>query len=63
MFEELYTICCDVESFLNSRPLGPITSHDLDGLSPLTPAHFLLGRAARSYPKEKIDFTPTPLQR
>ena len=63
MFEELYTICCDVESFLNSRPLGPITSHDLDGLSPLTPAHFLLGRAARSYPKEKIDFKPTPLQR
>ena len=63
MFEELYTICCNVESYLNSRPLGPITSHDLDGLSPLTPAHFLLGRAARAYPKVKLDFKPTPSQR
>ena len=39
-FEELSTICCNVESFLNSRPLGPVTSHDLDGLCPLTPSHF-----------------------
>ena len=62
-FEELNTICCKVESYLNSRPLGPITSHDLDGLSPLTPSHFLIGRAARAYPKAKIDFKPTPLQR
>ena len=62
-FEELSTICCNVESFLNSRSLGPVTSHDVDGLSPLTPAHFLIGRAARSYPKEKPDDRPTPLQR
>ena len=62
-FEELSTICCNVESFMNSRPLGPVTSHDVDGLSPLTPAHFLLGRAARSYPKEQPDDRPTPLQR
>ena len=62
-FEELYTICCKVESYLNSRPLGPITSHDIDGVSPLTPAHFLRGRAARAYPQEKISFNPTPQQR
>ena len=62
-FEELYTICCKVESYMNSRPLGPITSHSLDGISPLTPAHFLIGRAARAYPREKIAFNPTPLQR
>ena len=62
-FEELSTICCNVESFLNSRPLGPVTSHDIDGLCPLTPSHFLIGRAARAYPKEKIDYKPTTLQR
>ena len=62
-FEELSTITCNVESFLNSRPLGPVTSHDLDGLSPLTPSHFLIGRAARAYPKERMHHNPTTLQR
>ena len=62
-FEELSTICCNVESFLNSRPLGPVTSHDLDGLCPLTPSHFLIGRAARAYPKERLNHNPTTLQR
>ena len=41
-FEELNTITCQVESFMNSRPLGPVTSHDLEGLTPLTPSHFLI---------------------
>ena len=58
-FEELSTICCNVESYL----LGPVTSHDVDRLSPLTPAHFLIGRAARAYPKTRINYKPTPLQR
>ncbi len=62
-FEELYTIVCKVESYLNSRPLGPITSHSIDGLSPLTPSHFLIGRAARAQPSERIEYNPTPLQR
>ena len=62
-FEELTTICCNVESYLNSRPLGPVTSHDLDGLCPLTPSHFLIGRAARAYPKERMEHNPTTLQR
>ena len=62
-FEELSTICCNVESFLNSRPLGPVTSHDIDGLCPLTPSHFLIGRAARAYPKERMHHQPTTLQR
>ena len=61
-FEELSTICCNVESFLNSRPLGPVTSHDLDGICPLTPLHFLIGRAARAYPKERMKHQPTTLQ-
>ena len=62
-FEELYTICCKVESYLNSRPLGPITSHNLDGVSALTPAHFLIGRAARAYPRKKVESNPTILER
>ena len=62
-FEELSTICCNVESCLNSRPLGPVTSHDIDGISPLTPSHFLIGRSARAYPKERMNHNPTSLQR
>ena len=52
-----------MESYLNSRPLGPITSHDLDGVSALTPAHFLIGRAARAYPRKKVESNPTILER
>ena len=62
-FEELTTIVCQIESFLNSRPLGPVTSHDIDGLTPLTPSHFLIGRAARAYPQEAVRGKPTTLQR
>ena len=62
-FEELTTITCQVESFLNSRPLGPVHSHDVEGLSPLTPSHFLIGRAARAYPQEGVQGKLTTLQR
>ena len=62
-YEELSTVTCQVESFLNSRPLGPVTSHDLEGLSPLTPSHFLIGRAAGAYPQEPVTGKPTTLQR
>ena len=62
-FEEMSTICCNVESCINSRPLEPVTSHDIDGLCPLTPSHFLIGRAARAYPKDRMHHNPTTLQR
>ena len=62
-YNELTTIFCKVESYLNSRPLGAITSHPTDGVTPLTPGHFLIGRALRSYPQPKVDFNPTGLQR
>ncbi|UYV60499.1 hypothetical protein LAZ67_1001330 [Cordylochernes scorpioides] len=39
-FEELYTIICDTESLMNSRPLTYM-SGDVEDLSPLTPALFL----------------------
>ncbi|UYV63815.1 hypothetical protein LAZ67_2005744 [Cordylochernes scorpioides] len=39
-FEKLYTIICDTESLMNSRPLTYM-SEDVEDLSPLTPALFL----------------------
>lgn len=41
-FEELYTIICDIESLMNSRPLTTI-SEDTEDLVPLTPSMFLQG--------------------
>ena len=62
-YDELETILCQAEACLNSRPLGTMASHPLDGMVPLTPGHFLVGRALKAYPTEKINFNPTPLQR
>ena len=62
-YDELETVVCQVEACLNSRPLGVMASHPLDGMVPLTPGHFLVGRALKSYPVMKIEFNPTPLQR
>ena len=53
-FEELSTVAAQVESFLNARPLGTITSHDSEGLMCLTPGHFLMGRSSESYPETEI---------
>ncbi|GFU69166.1 integrase catalytic domain-containing protein [Trichonephila clavipes] len=38
--EELYTVLCDCESLINSRPLTYVTD-DVEDLEPLTPAMFL----------------------
>ena len=62
-YDELETIFCQAEACLNSRPLGVMASHPLDGMVPLTPGHFLVGRALKSYPVEMMNFNPTPLQR
>lgn len=41
-FEEYSTLLNQIEACLNSRPICPL-SDDPDDLSPLTPAHFLVG--------------------
>ena len=52
---------CQIESCLNSRPL--ITSHTIDGISALTPGHFLIGRPLKAYPESTIIQEPSLLRR
>lgn len=47
--DQLYTILVEIEGCLNSRPLYPLTD-DPDDLSPLTPAHFIMGKAVHHPP-------------
>lgn len=52
-FEELATILVQVEAILNSRPLSPLSCEPND-LSPLSPAHFLVGRSLVAAPDEIV---------
>ena len=61
-YEEFSTIAAQVESCLNSRPLLQLDSHSQDGVSILTPGHFLIGRSLGAYP-EVVTSTPTTLLR
>ena len=53
-FEELSTVTCQIERFLNSRPLSAISDQPQD-LAALTPGHFLVGRALNSMPEPIIE--------
>ena len=58
-YDELDTIVCQAEACLNSRPLGVLTSHPIDGQVPLTPGHFLIGCPITSYPTKPVECNPT----
>ena len=46
---ELYTVLCQIEKQINSRPLTAI--RDEAGIVPLTPAMILIGRSYQNYPQ------------
>ena len=54
-YEEMATITAQVEACLNSRPLGSYYSHSPDGVVPLTPGHFLVGKPIHAYPETQIE--------
>ncbi len=62
-FEELMTIACQVEAYLNSRPLGVVFTHAEDGVVPLTPGHWLVGRPLLAFPELQTAGNPIPSQR
>ncbi|GFV75029.1 general transcription factor II-I repeat domain-containing protein 2 [Trichonephila clavipes] len=52
-YEEFLTIMTQIEEILNSRPLTPLST-DIDDLSVLTPAHFLIERPITSISEPNI---------
>lgn len=57
-FEHLYTVLCQIEAILNSRPLTPL-SCDPNDYSPLTPSHFLIGDVLTAIPEKNVSEMPT----
>ncbi|GBP45861.1 hypothetical protein EVAR_31766_1 [Eumeta japonica] len=52
-YDEMCTCLTQIEAILNSRPLTPL-SIDTSDLTPLTPAHFLIGRSLTFVPYPQI---------
>ncbi|XP_028164620.1 uncharacterized protein LOC114355798 [Ostrinia furnacalis] len=53
-FEELSTVLCQVEACLNSRPMSVISSN-AEGVSVLTPGHFLVGEPIVTAPDKSYE--------
>ncbi len=49
-FQKLVTILTEVEAILNSSPLSPLNSTELDSDLVLTPGHLLIGRPIKARP-------------
>ena len=60
-FEELSMVLAQIESCLNSRPLIPDPNED--GIEPLTPGHFLIGRPLKSLPDPPSSYQSMSLLR
>lgn len=60
---EFTTLLCKIETYLNSRPLAPLTDDPTD-LSALMPGHFLIGRPLVCAPEESsLDLKVNSLSR
>lgn len=56
-FEEAYTLLCDVEAVLNSRPLTPLPN-DPNDTAVLTPAHFVISDSLYQPAQENVSNEP-----
>ena len=52
-YEELFTLLCQIEAALNSRPLVPLHD-DINDFEPLTPGHFLTGGNLVAIPQPSL---------
>ncbi|XP_049885986.1 uncharacterized protein LOC126380550 isoform X2 [Pectinophora gossypiella] len=57
-YEQINTILVEIECILNSRPLVPLSSSDVNDYSYLTPGHFIIGNALTMYPEKDVSNVP-----
>lgn len=53
-YEQINTILVEIECVLNSRPLVPLSTADVNDYCYLTPGHFLIGNAITMYPEVDV---------
>ena len=54
--EEFSTVLSQIEACLNSRPLTPTNSPDDNGVTVLTPGHFLIGKPLVALPDSQLSY-------